>query len=116
MSTIAASRRSSSSSSSATAKRPAIADGPGGPKAAAAQAKKRVALGNITNVAARGGRASVGGSLGNVTAPTSSAVRTSTTQLYPSRWIVVAGITEIHAETGLLALSSDPKIPGRGVG
>ncbi|PWZ30164.1 Cyclin-A1-1 [Zea mays] len=73
MSTIAASRRSSSSSSSATAKRPAIADGPGGPKATAAQAKKRVALGNITNVAARGGRASVGGSLGNVMAPTSSA-------------------------------------------
>uniref|UniRef100_A0A804N1Y9 Cyclin-A1-1 n=1 Tax=Zea mays TaxID=4577 RepID=A0A804N1Y9_MAIZE len=75
MSTIAASRRSSSSSSSATAKRPAIADGPGGPKATAAQAKKRVALGNITNVAARGGRASVGGSLGNVMAPTSSATK-----------------------------------------
>lgn len=113
MSTIAASRRSSSSSSSATAKRPAIADGPGGPKAAAAQAKKRVALGNITNVAARGGRASVGGSLGNVTAPTSSAVRT--TRFCPSRRIVVAEIPEIHAETGLLALSSDRKIPGRGV-
>lgn len=112
MSTIAASRRSSSSSSSATAKRPAIADGPGGPKAAAAQAKKRVALGNITNVAARGGRASVG-SLGNVTAPTSSAVRT--TRFCPSRRIVVAEIPEIHAETGLLALSSDRKIPGRGV-
>ena len=72
-----------------------------------------MALGNITNVAARGGRASVG-SLGNVTAPTSSAVRT--TLLCPSRRIVVAGIPEIHAETGLLALSSDPKIPGRGVG
>ncbi|KAJ1253777.1 hypothetical protein BS78_03G004700 [Paspalum vaginatum] len=57
MSSIAASRRSSSS---ATAKRPATAEGAaGGPKAAAghpgaAQAKKRVALGNITNVAAPG--------------------------------------------------------------
>ncbi|XP_066311749.1 cyclin-A1-1-like [Miscanthus floridulus] len=73
MSTVAASRRSSSSS---TAKRPAIAEGAGGPKSAAssaAQAKKRVALGNITNVAARGGRAVVGGSLGNVAPPTTSA-------------------------------------------
>ncbi|CAD6238870.1 unnamed protein product [Miscanthus lutarioriparius] len=72
MSTIGASRRSSLSSS-ATAKRPAIAEGAGGPKASAAQAKKRVALGNITNVAARGGRAVVGGSLGNVAPPTTSA-------------------------------------------
>ncbi|XP_062188909.1 cyclin-A1-2-like isoform X2 [Phragmites australis] len=55
MSSIAASRRSSS----ATAKRPAMAESAGGPKAPgpdAAQAKKRVALGNITNVAAGGGR------------------------------------------------------------
>ena len=105
MSTVAASRRSSSSS---TAKRPAIAEGAGGPKSAAssaAQAKKRVALGNITNVAARGGRAVVGGSLGNVAPPTTSGV--CTTLLYPSRsqgslrdW------GEFHAE--LVVLFSDP--------
>ncbi|GJN38230.1 hypothetical protein PR202_gb27253 [Eleusine coracana subsp. coracana] len=54
MSTNAAIRRSSS----ATAKRPAMAENAAGPKAAgpwATQAKKRVALGNITNVAAAGG-------------------------------------------------------------
>ncbi|TVU34144.1 hypothetical protein EJB05_15973, partial [Eragrostis curvula] len=55
MSTIAASRRSSSAA--ATAKRPAAQEIAAGPKAAAAQAKKRVALGNITNVAPAGGRA-----------------------------------------------------------
>jgi len=70
MSTIAASRRASS----ATAKRPAMAESAGGPKAAgaaAAQAKKRVALGNITNIAAQGGRAA-----GKVAPPPASAVRT----------------------------------------
>ncbi|TVU34145.1 hypothetical protein EJB05_15974, partial [Eragrostis curvula] len=54
MSTIAASRRSSSAA--ATAKRPAVQEIAAGPKAAVAQAKKRVALGNITNVAPAGGR------------------------------------------------------------
>ncbi|XP_052160134.1 cyclin-A1-1 [Oryza glaberrima] len=61
-SNLAASRRSSSSSSvaaaaAAAAKRPAVGEGGGGGKAAAgaAAAKKRVALSNISNVAAGGG-------------------------------------------------------------
>ncbi|KAL5222759.1 hypothetical protein ABZP36_027472 [Zizania latifolia] len=61
----AASRRSSSSS--AAAKRPAVAEGgkaAAGAPAAVQQAKKRVALGNITNVAA-GGRVAGPGKVGN---------------------------------------------------
>ncbi|XP_062204240.1 cyclin-A1-1-like [Phragmites australis] len=58
MSSNAAFRRSTSSAAAATAKRPAVAAesaGVGGKAAPAAQAKKRVALGNITNVVAGAG-------------------------------------------------------------
>jgi hypothetical protein len=55
MSIVAASR--CSSSDVATAKRPAAPEGAAGPRAAAAQAKKLVALGNISNVVAAGGSA-----------------------------------------------------------
>jgi hypothetical protein len=71
MSTTATSRRLSSAA--ATAKRPAVPEGPAGPKAAAAaQAKKRVALGNLTNVTVAEGRA-VGN--GKVVATAGNAVR-----------------------------------------
>jgi hypothetical protein len=70
MSTRAASRRSSSSS--AAAKRPAMAEGAKAAGTAAAQAKKRAALGNITNVvAAPAGRAAA---LGKVAPPVTGAV------------------------------------------
>lgn len=69
MSTFAASRRSSSAA--ATAKRPAVQEGAAGPKVGAAQAKKRVALGNITNVSAAGARAAGNG---KVTAAAGNAV------------------------------------------
>jgi hypothetical protein len=72
MSTTAVSRRLSSAA--ATAKRPAVPEGPAGPKAAsAAQAKKRVALGNLTNVSAAGGRAVGNGKV--VAATAGNAVR-----------------------------------------
>jgi cyclin-A len=73
MSTHAASRRSSSSS--AVAKRPAIAEGAtkaAGPGPTAAQAKKRTALVNITNVAAPGARVAA---VGKVAPPVTGAVR-----------------------------------------
>jgi hypothetical protein len=81
MSTTATSRRLSSAA--ATAKRPAVPEGPAGPKAAAAaQAKKRVALGNLTNVTAAGGRAVSNGKViaatagnGKVAATAGNAVR-----------------------------------------
>ncbi|KAK3164579.1 hypothetical protein QOZ80_1AG0021350 [Eleusine coracana subsp. coracana] len=73
MSTFAASRRSSTA---ATAKRPAVPESAAGPKAAAAQAKKRVALGNITNAAAAVGR---GAGNGKVTATAGNAKLNSTT-------------------------------------
>nr|AAC50013.1 type A-like cyclin [Zea mays] len=71
MSTHAASRRSSSSS--AVAKRPAIAEGAtkaAGPGPTAAQAKKRTALVNITNVAAPGARVAA---VGKVAPPVTGA-------------------------------------------
>jgi hypothetical protein len=54
MSTIAASRRSSYAA--VTAKRPTVSEGAVGLRAAAAQAKKHVTLGNISNVHAVGER------------------------------------------------------------
>ncbi|CAM0145521.1 unnamed protein product [Urochloa decumbens] len=81
MSTFAASRRASS----ATAKRPAVAEAAGGhkaPGAAAAQAKKRVALGNITNVAPGGGGRAFGGP-GKVAPPPGSAKLNSATSAAP---------------------------------
>ncbi|XP_002454880.1 cyclin-A1-3 [Sorghum bicolor] len=79
MSTRAASRRSSSSS--AAAKRPAMAEGAKAAGTAAAQAKKRAALGNITNVvAAPAGRAAA---LGKVAPPVTGAKLNSATSAVP---------------------------------
>ncbi|KAK8451794.1 hypothetical protein SEVIR_5G005850v4 [Setaria viridis] len=106
MSTFAASRHASS----ATAKRPATADTAGGPKAAgaaAAQAKKRVALGNITNVAAPGGRA-VGGT-GKVAPPPGSAKLNSAISAAPLKKPSLASARSVSSVRGSAVKSASIK-------
>ncbi|RLM92296.1 cyclin-A1-2 [Panicum miliaceum] len=91
MSTIAASRRASA----ATAKRPAMAESAKAPGAAAAQAKKRVALGNITNVAAQGGRAA-----GKVAPPPGSAKLNSATSAAPLKKPSLASARSVSSVRG----------------
>ncbi|PAN33077.1 hypothetical protein PAHAL_5G535100 [Panicum hallii] len=91
MSTIAASRRASSS----TAKRPAMAESAKAAGAAAAQAKKRVALGNITNVAAQGGRAA-----GKVAPPPGSAKLNSATSAAPLKKPSLASARSVSSVRG----------------
>jgi len=95
MSTFAASRRSSSSAAS---KRPAMDENAaGGPRWTRPQATKRVALGNITNVAAPapGRRAAVG----KVAPPaTTRAVRTPPLLVRVSGTGIVSAIGKFHAE------------------
>ncbi|KAF8643709.1 hypothetical protein HU200_009046 [Digitaria exilis] len=107
MSSLAASRRATS----ATAKRPAMAENAGGPKApgaAAGQAKKRVALGNISNVAAPGGRAA-----GKVAPPPGSARLNSATSAAPLKKPSLASARSVSSVRGsaVKTASVKPALP-----
>ncbi|TVU23029.1 hypothetical protein EJB05_32758 [Eragrostis curvula] len=107
MSTNATSRRSTSAT--ATAKRPAMAENAGGPKAVghgAAQAKKRVALGNITNVAAGAGRAAANG---KVVAPPGSTKLNSATSAAPAKKGSLASARNVSSTRGSAVKSVSTK-------